>query len=38
VHVGHERSLVDPNQREIIEIALLDLAVLEGDLAIFGKA
>src|SRR6516162_11955255 len=38
VYVGHERSLVDPNQREIIEIALLDLAVLEGDLPIFGKA
>jgi hypothetical protein len=34
VHVGDERRLVDPDHREVVEIALLHLAVLEGDLAI----
>src|SRR5690242_13517950 len=38
VDVGNERGLVDPDHREIVKIALLYLAVLEGDLAMFGKA
>src|SRR5882672_6322485 len=38
VHVGHQRRLVEPDHREVVEIALLHLAVLEGDLAIFGEA
>src|ERR1700728_3791915 len=38
VHIGHEGSLVDPDHREVVKIALLYLAILEGDLAIFGKA
>jgi|SRR6267142_5475922 len=29
---------VEPDHREVVEIALLHLAVLEGDLAIFGEA
>ncbi|GCC47555.1 hypothetical protein chiPu_0031621, partial [Chiloscyllium punctatum] len=36
--VGDRRRLVDPDHREVVEIALLYLAVLEADLAVFGEA
>src|SRR5437879_1926892 len=38
VDVRDGRGLVDPDHREIVEIALLHLAVLEGDRAMFDKA
>src|SRR5690349_20641746 len=38
VDVGYARGLVDPDHREIVEIALLHLAVLEGDRAMLGEA
>src|SRR4029079_14729439 len=38
VDVGYARGLVDPDHREIVEIPLLHLAVLEGDRAMFGEA
>src|SRR5258708_31222371 len=38
VNIGHDRCLVDPDDREVVKIALLYLAVLEGDLAVFGEA
>src|SRR5438046_54347 len=38
VDVGYGRGLVDPDHREIVEIALLHLAVLEGDRAMLGEA
>src|SRR6185369_4703736 len=38
VDVGDSRGFVDPDHREIVEIALLHLAVLEGDRAMFGEA
>src|SRR5258708_10435804 len=37
VDVGDERSLIHPDHGEVVEIPLLYLAVLEGDLAIFGE-
>src|SRR6202007_2244747 len=37
VDIGDTRRFVDPNKREIIQILLLDLAILEGDLAISGQ-
>jgi hypothetical protein len=38
VDIGHQWCFVDPEQREVVEVLLLHLAVLEGDLAIFGEA
>src|SRR5712671_6128685 len=38
VHVGYQGCLVHPNHREVVVVALLHLAVLEGDLAVFGEA
>ena len=35
VDVRHARRFVDPDQRKIVEIALLHLAVLEGNRAIY---
>src|SRR5260221_4025129 len=37
VDVGDERSLINPDHGEVVEIPLLYLAVLEGDLAISGE-
>src|SRR4051794_12214953 len=38
VDIRNGRGLVDPDHREIVEITLLHLAVLEGDRAMFGEA
>src|SRR5207302_7872890 len=38
VDVRYGRGFVDPDHREIIVVALLHLAVLEGDRAMFGEA
>src|SRR5258705_6083667 len=38
VDVRYARGLVDPDYREIVEIALLHLTVLEGDRAMFDEA
>ena len=38
VHIGHQGCLVHPDHREVVVVALLHLAVLEGDLAVFGEA
>src|SRR5207253_4216023 len=38
VDIGDQRRLIDTHDREVVEVALLHPAVLEGDLAVFRKA
>src|SRR6202008_459602 len=37
MHPGLGRRFVDPGELEVVEVALLDPAVLVGDLAVFGE-
>src|SRR3954462_7215508 len=37
VEGGHNRGFVHPEHLEVVEVLLLPLAVLEGDLAVFGE-